>query len=111
MIHIFESSIRVACNAGGSAWAANSPSAALTVSGLSGRLRGHDKAMFSRLTPTDALARAGFRFGARGTHSAPTIMLRDLTGVLATVPPDGAVMHVTVWGLVFRLFRRIPAAG
>jgi len=35
--------------------------------------------MISRLAPTAALEKAGFRFGARGTHSARTIMLRDLT--------------------------------
>lgn len=46
--------------------------------------------VFSQLTPTDALERAGFRFGARGTHSARTIMLRDLTELLAAVPPDAA---------------------
>ena len=40
--------------------------------------------VFSRLTPTDALERAGFRFGARGTHSARTIMLRDLTELRAS---------------------------
>lgn len=46
--------------------------------------------MFSRLAPTAALDRAGFRFGARGTHSARTIMLRDLTELFAAVPPDAA---------------------
>ena len=46
--------------------------------------------MFSRLAPTVALERAGFRFGARGTHSARTIMLRDLTELFEVVPPDAA---------------------
>lgn len=46
--------------------------------------------VFSPLTPTDALERAGFRFGDRGTHSARTIMLRDLTELFAAVPPDAA---------------------
>lgn len=32
---------------------------------------------------------AGFRFGHIGTHTSRTIMLRELTGALAAVPPDG----------------------
>ena len=46
--------------------------------------------MFSRLVPAAGVERAGFRFGARGTHSARTIMLRDLTELLAAVPSDAA---------------------
>ena len=46
--------------------------------------------MFSRLVPAAALERAGFRFGARGTHSARTIMLRDLTELLVAVPSGAA---------------------
>ena len=48
------------------------------------------KPVFSQLTPTETLERAGFRFGARSTHSARTIMLRDLTELLAAVPSDAA---------------------
>ena len=44
--------------------------------------------MFSRLVPAAALERAGFRFGARGTHSARTMLLRELPELLAVVPPD-----------------------
>ena len=45
-------------------------------------------APFPTLASTPALERAGFRFGARGTHSSRTIMLRELTELLATVPAD-----------------------
>ena len=34
------------------------------------------------------LERAGFRLGARGTHTSRTIMLRDLEDLLASVPAD-----------------------
>ena len=44
--------------------------------------------MFSELVRTSGSERAGFRFGARGTHSARTMMLSDLTELLAVVPPD-----------------------
>jgi hypothetical protein len=33
------------------------------------------------------MERAGFRFGARGTHGSRTIMLRELTELFAAVPP------------------------
>lgn len=34
-------------------------------------------------------ARAGFRFGEKGTHTSRTIMLADLDELFAAVPPDG----------------------
>ncbi len=40
--------------------------------------------------PPEAAVSAGFRFGARGTHSSRTLMLADLTELLAAVPPDAA---------------------
>ncbi len=36
----------------------------------------------------ETLARAGFRFGDRGTHTARTIMLSELSRLLAVVPTD-----------------------
>lgn len=44
--------------------------------------------MFFGLIQTPALERAGFRFGARGTHSSRSMMLPELTDLLAVVPPD-----------------------
>lgn len=46
-------------------------------------------ATFSTLPRTSAMERAGFRFGARGTHGSRTIMLRELTELFAAVPPEG----------------------
>ena len=43
---------------------------------------------FATLPRTSAMERAGFRFGARGTHGSRTIMLRELTELFAAVPPD-----------------------
>lgn len=40
--------------------------------------------------PGIAAATAGFRFGNRGTHSSRTIMLGELTAVLASTPADSA---------------------
>lgn len=37
-----------------------------------------------------AMERAGFRFGPRGTHGSRTIMLRELTELFATLPPNAA---------------------
>lgn len=45
---------------------------------------------FATLSRTPAMERAGFRFGARGTHGSRTIMLRELTEILAALPPDAA---------------------
>lgn len=41
---------------------------------------------FATLPHTPAMERAGFRFGARGTHGSRTIMLRELTELFAVVP-------------------------
>ena len=43
---------------------------------------------FTTLPRTPAMERAGFRFGARGTHGSRTIMLRELAELFATVPPQ-----------------------
>lgn len=37
----------------------------------------------------EQLSHAGFRFGDKGTHTSRTIMLRELTDLLAAVPSDG----------------------
>ncbi len=47
-------------------------------------------ATFATLPRTPAMERAGFRFGARGTHGSRTIMLRELTELFATVPPQAS---------------------
>ena len=41
------------------------------------------------LEPTEELSTAGFRFGDKGTHSSRTIMLSELSDLLATEPADG----------------------
>ena len=41
-----------------------------------------------RLDSNEALASAGFRSGDKGTHTSRTIMLEELSDVLAAVPPD-----------------------
>ena len=41
---------------------------------------------FATLPRTAAMRRAGFRFGARGTQASRTIMLRELTELLAAAP-------------------------
>jgi hypothetical protein len=40
------------------------------------------------LEPTGATARAGFRFGDKGTHTSRTMMLAELSELLAAVSPD-----------------------
>lgn len=40
------------------------------------------------LEPQDTLSLAGFRFGDKGTHTSRTIMLTELTDLLAAVPDD-----------------------
>ena len=40
------------------------------------------------LEPNDELSIAGFRFGDRGTHTSRTIMLSELSGLLAAEPID-----------------------
>ena len=40
------------------------------------------------LEPSQALGRAGFRFGDRGTHTSRTMMLAELTDLLAGFPAD-----------------------
>ena len=43
---------------------------------------------FATLPRTPAMERAGFRFGPRGTQASRTIMLRELTEILAVLPAD-----------------------
>lgn len=43
---------------------------------------------FSNLSHDPAMERAGLRFGPRGTHGSRTIMLRELSELLAALPPD-----------------------
>jgi hypothetical protein len=43
---------------------------------------------FSDLEPRPSLMNAGFRFGDRGTHTSRTIMLAEMTELLAVVPRD-----------------------
>ena len=40
------------------------------------------------LEPTEELSTAGFRFGDKGTHTSRTIMLSELSDLLATEPSD-----------------------
>ena len=40
------------------------------------------------LEPTEELSKAGFRFGDKGTHTSRTIMLSELSDLLATEPID-----------------------
>ena len=42
---------------------------------------------FASLPRNPTMERAGFRFGARGTHGSRTIMLRELAELFAAVPP------------------------
>lgn len=42
---------------------------------------------FATLRRNSTMERAGFRFGARGTHGSRTIMLRELAELFAGVPP------------------------
>ena len=48
------------------------------------------------LPGTAALERAGFRFGARGTQSSRSIMLRELGELLGALPPDASRADYTV---------------
>ena len=41
-------------------------------------------------SPQEDPAKAGLRYGAKGTHTSRTIMLADLSELLAAVPSDGA---------------------
>lgn len=43
---------------------------------------------FFNLEPLESLSAAGCRFGDRGTHTSRTIMLTELTDLLAAVPAD-----------------------
>ena len=45
-------------------------------------------ATFATLPRTRAMERAGFRFGPRGTQASRTIMLGELTEILAVLPAD-----------------------
>lgn len=38
--------------------------------------------------PSDLIAKAGFRFGAKGTHTSRTMMLTELSAAFAAVSPD-----------------------
>jgi hypothetical protein len=42
------------------------------------------------LEPTDVMLEAGFRFGDKGTHTSRTIMLAELTDLLADLPADAS---------------------
>ncbi len=44
--------------------------------------------LISDLEPSEKLAKAGFRFGERGTHTSRTIMLAELTDILAALPAN-----------------------
>jgi len=44
--------------------------------------------IFSNLTRSTTMERAGFRFGPRGTQGSRTIMLRELTELFAALPSD-----------------------
>ena len=46
--------------------------------------------MAESLSRTEALERVGFRFGARGTQSSRSIMLRELREVLCALPPEAS---------------------
>ena len=43
-----------------------------------------------RYSPRQDPAKAGLRYGAKGTHTSRTLMLKDLIELLAAVPSDGA---------------------
>lgn len=49
-----------------------------------------DSKLFSANIETGRAMKAGFRFGAKGTHTSRTMMLEDLTAVLAITPVDGS---------------------
>ncbi len=51
---------------------------------------GHPATAARPLRRTPALDQAGFRFGARGTHSTRPILLRELTEVLEALPPNAS---------------------
>lgn len=46
----------------------------------------YDLHRFAMLDPSDALVRAGFRFGDKGTHTSRTMMSAELTDLLAAIP-------------------------
>lgn len=51
---------------------------------------------FATLPRNPTMERAGFRFGARGTHGSRTIMLRELAELLAAVPPEATRDNYTL---------------
>jgi hypothetical protein len=44
--------------------------------------------LFGETIQRDQAQRAGFRFGARGVHTSRTLMLDELTALLAVVPAE-----------------------
>jgi hypothetical protein len=44
---------------------------------------------FPQSGPSPTAERAGFRFGAKGTHSSRTLMLAELEALIAAVPSTG----------------------
>jgi len=45
--------------------------------------------LYPRSEPSEGVSRRGFRVGAKGTHTSRTMMLEELTEVLAAVPDTG----------------------
>lgn len=65
---------------------------------------------------TETLSRAGFRFGDKGTHTSRTMMLAELTDLLAAVPADAgrdaydtAVVDDNVLGKPTTVTRRLTS--
>ncbi len=63
---------------------------------------------------TEPLLQAGFRFGDKGTHTSRTMMLSELTDVLADLPPDAeradyatAIIEENVLGKATSATRRL----
>ena len=46
--------------------------------------------LYAAALDTESAERAGFRFGAKGTHSSRTLMLPELAAALETTPPSAA---------------------
>ena len=46
------------------------------------------RSTWTELEPLEVLSKAGFRFGNKGTHTSRTMMLAELTDLMAAVPAD-----------------------
>lgn len=64
----------------------------------------------------ESLARVGFRFGDKGTHTSRTIMLAELSDLLEAVPPDAdrrayeaAIVYENVLGKATSASRRLTS--